>query len=48
MTPGRGFTVREIMGLLDFHRDPAPLWVAEPGLKIEIGLGEASFCGVRP
>jgi hypothetical protein len=35
------------MGLFDFLRDPASLWVPEPGLKIEIDLEEASFCGVR-
>jgi hypothetical protein len=47
MTPGRRIKGRILMGLFDFLRDPASLWVAEPGLKIEIDLEEASFCGVR-
>ena len=35
------------MGLFDFLRDPASLWVAEPGLPLEVDLEEASCCGVR-
>ena len=35
------------MGLFDFLRDPATLWVPEPGLKLEIDLEAASCCGVR-
>ena len=35
------------MGLFDFLRDPASLWIAEPGLKHEIDLEQASFCGVH-
>lgn len=35
------------MGLFDFLRDPAALWKAEPGLKLEIDLETASLCGVK-
>jgi hypothetical protein len=34
------------MGLFDFLRDPASLWVAESGLKLELDLQAPSFCGV--
>jgi hypothetical protein len=47
MTTGLGFNGMNLMGLFDFLRDPASLWAAEPGLKIEIDLEAASFCGVR-
>jgi hypothetical protein len=35
------------MGLFDFLRDPASLWMADPRLNLEIDLEAASFCGVR-
>jgi len=38
---------RSRMGLFDFLRDPASLWKADPGVKLEFDLEEGSCCGVR-